>query len=94
MGSYNSEPESRGLYRWASNLLSKSMLKVDRILLLCNAVYCFRLYDNTGLLSLLVGLLMSYFMIVTRHEVLDFCWRSNLPLSVFKICWSLPRACS
>ena len=59
--------------------------------MLCNAASCVHLKGNNGGLNLLVGVLMSYFIVVTIHEVCDFCWRSSLLLSVFDIFWPLSR---
>ena len=32
-------------------------------------------------------------MVVTSHDVFDFCWESSLPFSVFAIIWPLFKAC-
>ena len=59
------------------------------MLILCNAESCVHLKENTGGLSSLAVFLLSFLMVVTSHEVCDFCCRSILYFSVFAIYWPL-----
>ena len=43
--------------------------------------------DKNGGINLLVGVLMSSFIILTSHEACEFYCRSTLPLSVITIYW-------
>ena len=69
------------------------MLKTTRMLLLCNNDSCVRLKDNTGGRNYLDVVLMVCFMVVTSHDVHDFCWQSRLRFSVFDIIWIISGAC-
>ena len=66
---------------------------MDMMFLLCTSASCIFLKDNNGVRNYLDVVLVSCFMVVTSHDVFDFCWRSILIFSVFPIIWPLLKAC-
>ena len=63
------------------------------MLLFFKAASCVYLNENNGGRNSLDVVLIICFMIVTGHDLGDFCWQSILPFIVFSVCSPLSSAC-
>ena len=70
----NSEPYSSGLPFWACTALLKFLLELAGMLMLCCAAVCVRLKEKTVFMSSLFGILRSFVIVVTRHDICDWCF--------------------